>query len=368
MRYADADAEPALVALEKDRLVHLGDDPVRQDGQLLVPVLSRGIGRRRADDDELVAADARHEIIAAGKLFEHRCRMDQHCVTGRVAERVVDLLEAVEIDMQQADALAGMVEEAEMPVEHVVEEAPVGQPGKQIVQGVELDAGLGCLQFRGALLRQRVRLRRVLPGLDLLGNVRIHPDDLARLAGVAICPGAFMYVSDLPIDDQPVFDLHVAARFIRVRLHRGDAGDVIGMDAPHPVLVGPVAVIGRVAVELVHAVVPDQPVGFEIEFFFAAVAGLSSAVRDLARRGGSGRGSRRLSSATLQVRSSISLPDSRIGTMISAPAAQTISQSMNVLGGEAGHPPLGTAAIRHVPDGTMMSAVTGLFFRISALP
>ena len=57
----------------------------------------------QAQHDELVAADAGDEVAFADIGLQHAGGMHQHGVAGRVAERVVDLLEAVEIDMQQRD-------------------------------------------------------------------------------------------------------------------------------------------------------------------------------------------------------------------------------------------------------------------------
>ena len=54
-----------------------------------------------ADDDELVAAGAGDEV-AGTQMTANRLRgVNEHRVAGRMAERVVDLLEAVEVDLQQ---------------------------------------------------------------------------------------------------------------------------------------------------------------------------------------------------------------------------------------------------------------------------
>ena len=60
-----------------------------------------------ANDDEFVAAGAGDEVAGA-QISPNRLRgVNQHRVAGGMTERVVDLLEAVEIDMQQRDAAAG---------------------------------------------------------------------------------------------------------------------------------------------------------------------------------------------------------------------------------------------------------------------
>jgi hypothetical protein len=73
----------------------------------------RGVRRtvRRIDrlqqDRELVPAQADDEVALAHRLLQAPGRLAQQLVTGRVAERVVDELEVVEVDEQQADGAAG---------------------------------------------------------------------------------------------------------------------------------------------------------------------------------------------------------------------------------------------------------------------
>ena len=70
--------------------------------------------------------------------------MDQHGVAGGVAERVVDLLEAIEIDVEQRDAAAVVVGRPRRARSStLVEIAAVGQAGQRIVQRGVLDAGGG---------------------------------------------------------------------------------------------------------------------------------------------------------------------------------------------------------------------------------
>ena len=76
--------------------------------------LDDAVGERRelvvvtpmAHHDELVAADARDEIVTARIGLDDLRGMHQHGVAGGVAERVVDLLEAVEVEVQQRRAAA----------------------------------------------------------------------------------------------------------------------------------------------------------------------------------------------------------------------------------------------------------------------
>ena len=57
-------------------------------------------GRDRQRGDELLAAVAGHQVLAAGRLAEHDRHLAEHGVAGVVAERVVDPLEVVDVEHQ----------------------------------------------------------------------------------------------------------------------------------------------------------------------------------------------------------------------------------------------------------------------------
>ena len=94
VRDADADPETAFMPLEDDRSAHGLDDPSRECGQ-------GGLVASGAEDHEFIAADARHEHVGISFRTQDPGRMDEHGVAGCVSQRVVDLLEAVEIHMKQ---------------------------------------------------------------------------------------------------------------------------------------------------------------------------------------------------------------------------------------------------------------------------
>ena len=83
-----------------DRLADLGDDPLGQDRQ---PVR---IGLELAHHHELVAAHPGHEVLFADGAAQQVGGVHQHGIAGNVAERVVDLLETIEVDVEDADAAA----------------------------------------------------------------------------------------------------------------------------------------------------------------------------------------------------------------------------------------------------------------------
>ena len=54
-------------------------------------------------DRELVAAEPRERVARPQRLLQARADLAQHLVAGVMPERVVELLEAVEVDQQQRD-------------------------------------------------------------------------------------------------------------------------------------------------------------------------------------------------------------------------------------------------------------------------
>ena len=71
-----------------------------------------GAGRRLVagveHDRELVAAEPRERVAGPQRLLQARADLAQDLVAGVVAERVVELLEAVEVDQQQRDLVVGV--------------------------------------------------------------------------------------------------------------------------------------------------------------------------------------------------------------------------------------------------------------------
>ena len=68
------------------------------------------VGAGRGDDGELVAADAGDEIVAADGVGEPlRHRADQ-LVADRMAERIVDVLEVVEVDVEHGRRRAALAD------------------------------------------------------------------------------------------------------------------------------------------------------------------------------------------------------------------------------------------------------------------
>ena len=88
---------------------------------------------RDLQDRELVAAEPRDRVDLAHAAAQPLRHLTQQLVAGRVAERVVDLLEAVEIDQQQREALAVAALARERVLDAVAQQHAVGETGERIV-------------------------------------------------------------------------------------------------------------------------------------------------------------------------------------------------------------------------------------------
>ena len=109
---------------------------------------------RRAvqQDDELVAGEARGGVALADHPLQSSGDDPEELVPGGVAEPVVDVLEAVDVDVQGRDRHL----RASCPREHLLgpveREGPVGQPRQRVVQRL-------MAQLNRLLLEQRERPR-----------------------------------------------------------------------------------------------------------------------------------------------------------------------------------------------------------------
>ena len=191
--------------------------------------------------------------------------MHQHGVAGSVPEGVVDLLEAVEVDVEQRQPAPLARAPARTALEGFVEVAPVGQAGEAVVQRIVLDPGPCGLEFGIARLRKPVGLLEVVVERHIRGDVPVDADDLPAGARIGIHRADGPDVAHLPrrSDDAVV-------RTVAAGLLGGDAEflagpfQIVRMQPVGPVRIGPL-LPGWPAVEFVHPVVPDQNVGVEVE-------------------------------------------------------------------------------------------------------
>ena len=89
------------------------------------------------DHDELVAAEPDAKVRGAAGIAHALGGHDEHVVAGGMAERVVDLLEAVEVELQHGQPFAAPVRALDQRIEMVGEEGAVVQAGQPVMDGDE---------------------------------------------------------------------------------------------------------------------------------------------------------------------------------------------------------------------------------------
>ena len=140
--------------------------------------------RRRADARRSIVAhrcalfgSPRDGIVLAHALVQALCHFAQQLVADLVAERVVDLLETIEIEEQHADSRTARARALECGLELVAEEAPVRQPGEAVVVGELPDLVLGLLAF-GDVLDHAVHRDRPAPVVAIDLALDLHDPHL----------------------------------------------------------------------------------------------------------------------------------------------------------------------------------------------
>ena len=73
---------------------------------MATPLMSSPVPAPDEDHDELVAAEAHAQIGRAAGIAHALRGDDQHIVAGGMAERVVDLLEPVEVELDHGEPFA----------------------------------------------------------------------------------------------------------------------------------------------------------------------------------------------------------------------------------------------------------------------
>ena len=125
---AEAGAHAQGAKIDDARLFDLVEDLLRRQQRAV------DIGRRQ-HDGELVAAQPRHGIDASQQPADARGDVLQHAIAGVMAQRIVDLLEAVEIQQQQRQRRVGARGGAQRLRETILQQQPIGQIGQRVVMG-----------------------------------------------------------------------------------------------------------------------------------------------------------------------------------------------------------------------------------------
>jgi hypothetical protein len=103
------------------------------------------------DDRELVAAEAGDGIAAADLVLQPLRELAQKSIAGDMAERIVDVLEARDVEAEDRDLAAVAPAAGQRLVQTVVEQQTVGQTGQSVVMGEEMKARRRLAMLRDVL-------------------------------------------------------------------------------------------------------------------------------------------------------------------------------------------------------------------------
>ena len=101
----------------------------------------------RQQHREFIAAEPRHRVGGAQRVAQARRHFLQHQITGVMPERVVDLLETVEIDQQDREALVIAMRSQDRLLQSIEEQRAVREVGERVVIREVGDALAGQVAF-----------------------------------------------------------------------------------------------------------------------------------------------------------------------------------------------------------------------------
>ena len=113
-------------------------------------------------DGEFVATQPCDRVALAEKLRQPNGKFADQAVARMMPERIVDMLEAVEIEHHHRDARA-LLRAGDGVVQPILEQRPVRQSGQHVVESQMMSMGLACLQLEHRPLQSR---RRLLQPID----------------------------------------------------------------------------------------------------------------------------------------------------------------------------------------------------------
>ena len=177
-RDADRRRDEDVVLLDLERLRDRVEQLLRDAAQhrRIVEVLD--------DHHELVAAQARQQVGLAQRARQRGRHALQELVADAMAERVVDVLEAVEVDEQHADAMAAALGLRDRLRQALVQQQPVGQAGQRVARREILQPLLG-LDPRRHVLHERQDRHDLAVVVEQRRVVPLAPDRVAVAAVIA---------------------------------------------------------------------------------------------------------------------------------------------------------------------------------------
>ena len=135
-RDPDAGADDDGLVVDRVGRAERGDDTRAERLQRGLVVSGRG------DDRKLVASQPRHQVVGAQRLGEALRHAADQLVADRVPERVVDILEVIEIDIEYRGRRGALLHALDDRLQPFAEENAVRQPAKRIVEGEMPQPGL----------------------------------------------------------------------------------------------------------------------------------------------------------------------------------------------------------------------------------
>ena len=143
------------------------DDEGLGEGRRAGAGRSRARPRRRSmsSHSSVNSSPPKRASVSDGRRAELRrmADVDEQAVAGLVAERVVDDLEAVEVEEEDGDAALAPARAPQRLAEAVEEQRAVGQPGERVVQRAVGELELGALAL-GDVARDAHHLQRLAAG------------------------------------------------------------------------------------------------------------------------------------------------------------------------------------------------------------
>ena len=141
-RHTDAHPHLQRHLVDHHRLLDTLDQPL---GNRLE--LRRVTRRLRRQHRELVAAQARHQTLRSDCLRQARAKVAQQLIAEVVAKRVVDLLEAIEVEQHHRELLVRAVRRRDPPVQVRAEPLAVGQAGQLVGRSAAVELLAALLRF-----------------------------------------------------------------------------------------------------------------------------------------------------------------------------------------------------------------------------
>ena len=201
--HGHADRGPQLLLAERrgEPVAHAVDEVGHRPGAVLE------VGQH---EHELVAAEPGHEVALTHAAPQPGGHLAQRRVPGRVPARVVDGLEAVEVEHHHADRARARARPGQRRVQRPLERAPVREPRQHVGVGLVARAPV-LLHARGHVVVGRDRA--VLGAVAVVERVgvHLHPQQRAVPAHEAHDLPAHLLAPERPHQRQPVLAQQVPA-------------------------------------------------------------------------------------------------------------------------------------------------------------